>query len=407
MTFKFWLPQQGEHKMKKFIGPLLVLSTLATPLAVSANSGSISPRDWKTNSIPGDIAQFLTELTDSVEFGTAASEMQAEGIEESVIVATVGLDGAIYNMSRTNNMSHRSQGSARYAKVHDKYESIFIPFKVSVATDGSYEVRVAAYRYRDNATGDFDNFYGWITIDDFTLFEKVKKEDKTRGLVDGHINTANLDISIGIYQTSNKKHNFLTTLGATLIKGGEYDLLTEDGYVYDMSEGYGQEYRAGLRYDYNNDGTKIKLEAGYKVKTMKSVAQTEYDLQNYEDQTAFYNQAYDEYLTADEAFEAAMEAYRVDRGLNYISEDTYYMNTGNERPYFDVPEPVQYVTDLTHKKSTVYAEAQYSKWLSRKKVKLTVTASGEYNLTNEITGFETDTTGADKYKAGLNFRVDY
>ena len=59
------------------------------------------------------------------------------------------------------------------------------------------------------------------------------------------------------------------------------------------------------------------------------------------------------------------------------------------------------------KSETVYAEAQYSKWLSRKKVKLTVTASGEYNLTNEITGFETDTTGADKYKAGLNFRVDY
>ena len=57
--------------------------------------------------------------------------------------------------------------------------------------------------------------------------------------------------------------------------------------------------------------------------------------------------------------------------------------------------------------SIVIVGANSDEWLSRKKVKLTVTASGEYNLTNEITGFETDTTGADKYKAGLNFRVDY
>ncbi len=393
--------------MKKFIGPLLVLSTLATPLAVSANSGSISPRDWDPNSIPGQISQYLVEFTEAVEFGTAISEMQAEGIEESVIVATVGLDGALFNITRANNFATWNKESGRYERSHDEEESIFIPFKVKIATDGSYDVRVAAYKYRTNGTGDFDNFYGWITVDDFTILELVKKEDKTRGLKDQHIVSGNIDLSIGIYQTSDEKHNFLTTLGATLIQKGDYNVLTESGYMYDMTEAYGQEYRAGLRYDYNNNDTKVKFEMGYKFKTLESIGKTEYDVQDYENQTSFYNQAYDEYLTADEAFEAAMEAYRVDRGLNYISEDTYYMNTGIARPTLDVPEPVQHVSELTHKKSTAYAEAQYSKWLSTKKVKLTITASGEYNLTNEITGFETDTTGADKYKAGLNFRVDY
>ena len=83
-------------------------------------------------------------------------------------------------------------------------------------------------------------------------------------------------------------------------------------------------------------------------------------------------------------------------------------NTGIYRPHFYDNEPEMGVSDISQRINSLYGKATYSKYFRDQNIKLTVTADGQYNIKNEISGSnDLNSEGIDTYRAGLNFRVDY
>ncbi len=383
--------------MKKVILPLTLIASLTAPMH-SAFSQNLSPRESKPSNIPGHLAKFLLSAVDSVEMETAVSEMERNGETESIVVAKFGLNGALLGIRQVEGFDHvQKVGDAK-----------LIPYKINISSDGSYEFRVAAFRAKNLERADFSEFWGWISLEDLTALEYTKSVDKTRGLENRDLTFGNIKLRVGIFQSSDLNHSFFLTLGATFKGEASYQIMDKDGYLYDMNRGTSNSYSTGLKYQYLNGPSTFDIEAGYRHDIIKGESSTQADIDNFNFATDSYNTALEQHYIDEQVYEEGLEEYRVSHGLDYLSESTYGQNTGIYRPHFYDNEPEMGVSDISQRINSLYGKATYSKYFRDQNIKLTVTADGQYNIKNEISGSnDLNSEGIDTYRAGLNFRVDY
>ena len=391
--------------MKKLISTIGLLSVLSTSAAFAACSDceektSLSPRDWSPSLIPSQIAQLILTRLNKLEFATVVSEMQAEGVEESVVVAQVNAEGALVHAFRDSRSLNESL---------EDHEQYFIPFKVSISSDGSYDVKVALYEFKDNENYEFDQFAGWLSVDNFKFLETGTKNDKTRGLKTTENIFAELNIKMGIMQSEDLEHNLYLTLGATGFLDSEYQTYDQDGYKYSIN-GNGSEYRAGLKYTYGkNEEGRFEMSAGYAVKTTDGKTSTQGDQIRFSNQMSMYNDLLDQYNQDEAAYQIAKADFANLYGWDVedVSDATFQDIMGVVRPSFNEELPEFERSKVVRKTNSIYGKMSYSKYLPSRNIRIGFSVDGRYNLNDEMTGSDQTVIMGDKYNVGAGFNVEW
>lgn len=361
---------------------------------------SFNPSDWKTNTIPGEIAKFFASRFNAIQIDGLAQDMIKDGVEEQVFLGKITAEGGVF---------HSQKDQWGFDDVVEEGEITWVPFKISTSSDGSYSVQYALFKARDNEFRSYSRLEGWISVDNIEILSKSVENDESRGLEMEKIVPIDVDLRIGLYQTEDRKHNFYLKPGYTNyneIKGG---MDAEDGYRYDF-KGSGDDLRISAAYTYGEtQSSRFDIEAGYERGMYEGVATTPFDRFNMSAQTDAFNASLAEHELNLADYNAAKAEFEQQHNFptGSLSHESYANLTGNHLPVFNQEAPELERSEVDRTRNTVFGKMSYSKYLPDRNIRLGFSLDAKYNLDDVMEGLNTQQTMGDKYNVGAKFRVEF
>ena len=390
--------------MKKSIMLAATLAVLANgnPVHADVNSGSSSwsPRDINTRTIPGEIFNLAITRFTNIEVGTIVEELETNGEKEAHVMATIDAEGTLFFFEF---------GDRNLKRFLKEGEANFIPFKVSMKDDGSYETSVGAFKYVNNERIDNTEFWGWISLSEFELYKNIKSDDKLRGLKRNDHVYLDVEGRIGLYQDRNSDHNLFLKVGASAGDGTQ-DYLAKDGRRLTI-DGNMMEASAGLHYSYGapNEGM-FEIGAGIKHVTRDGDAHTQLDYDTFELDTMMFDSALLQHEADLAQYEADKKAKEQEVGYaddESMSEESYEELTGIAKPIFGMDDPVLGSTELKQQATYGYGMMKYTRYLERKNIQIGFSLDVQNTIKNEITGSDFMMELQDENQIRANFEIKF